>query len=60
MKNKLLKITSELRLSNKFIFTGRVPYESVPLYINASEMYVLLLLLKEGTRKNRAFSLENI
>ncbi len=40
MKNKLLEITSELGLSDKFIFTGRVPYESVPLYINAADVCV--------------------
>lgn len=40
MKNKLLEITSELGLLDKFIFTGRVPYESVPLYINAADVCV--------------------
>jgi glycosyltransferase involved in cell wall biosynthesis len=40
MKNKLLEITSGLELSDKFIFTGRVPYESVPLYINAADVCV--------------------
>ena len=40
MKNKLLEITSELGLSDKIIFTGRVPYESVPLYINAADVCV--------------------
>jgi glycosyltransferase involved in cell wall biosynthesis len=40
MKNKLLEITSELGLLDKFIFTGRVPYERVPLYINAADICV--------------------
>jgi glycosyltransferase involved in cell wall biosynthesis len=40
MKNKLLEVTSELGLSDKLIFTGRVPYESVPRYINASDVCV--------------------
>jgi len=40
MKNKLLEITSEFGLSDKFIFTGRIPYESVPLYINAADVCV--------------------
>lgn len=40
MKDKLLEITSELGLSDKFVFTGRVPYESVPLYINAADICV--------------------
>jgi glycosyltransferase involved in cell wall biosynthesis len=41
MKNKLLAITSKLGLSDKFIFTGRVPYKSVPLYINAADICVV-------------------
>jgi glycosyltransferase involved in cell wall biosynthesis len=40
MKNRLLEVTSELRLSEKIIFTGRIPYENVPLYINASDVCV--------------------
>lgn len=40
VKNKLLEVTSELGLSDKIIFTGRVPYESVPLYMNASDVCV--------------------
>ena len=50
MKNKLLKITSELQLSDKFIFTGRVPYESVPLYINASEICVAPFIKKRNLK----------
>jgi glycosyltransferase involved in cell wall biosynthesis len=41
MKNELLKITSELGLLDKFIFTGTIPYESVPLYINAADICVV-------------------
>jgi glycosyltransferase involved in cell wall biosynthesis len=40
VKTKLLEITSKLGLSDKFIFTGRVPYERVPLYINAADICV--------------------
>lgn len=40
MKNKLLELSSELGLSDKIIFTGRVPYENVPPYINASDVCV--------------------
>ncbi|MFZ2498796.1 glycosyltransferase family 4 protein [Methanosarcina sp.] len=40
MKDKLLKIAFELGLSDKFVFTGRVPYKSVPLYINAADICV--------------------
>jgi glycosyltransferase involved in cell wall biosynthesis len=40
MKTKLLGVTSELGLLDKFIFTGRVPYESVPHYISAADVCV--------------------
>jgi glycosyltransferase involved in cell wall biosynthesis len=40
MKEKLLKIAFELGLSDKFVFTGRVPYKNVPLYINAADICV--------------------
>lgn len=40
MKDKLLEITSSLGLLNKFTFTGRIPYERVPLYINAADVCV--------------------
>ncbi len=40
MKDKLLKIAFELGISDKFVFTGRVPYKSVPLYINAADICV--------------------
>lgn len=40
MKDKLMKITSRLGLSEKFTFTGRIPYERVPLYINAADVCV--------------------
>ncbi len=40
MKTKLLGVTSEFELLDKFIFTGRVPYESVPHYISAADVCV--------------------
>lgn len=40
MKDKLLEMTSKLGLLDKFVFTGRVPYEMVPLYINAADVCV--------------------
>lgn len=40
MKEKLLEIASEIGVTDKFIFTGRIPYESVPVYINASDVCV--------------------
>ena len=50
MKNKLLEITSELGLSDKFIFTGRVPYESVPLYINAADVCVAPFIKERNSK----------
>jgi glycosyltransferase involved in cell wall biosynthesis len=41
MKDKLVEISSELGLLDKFIFTGRVPYEKVPMYINAADVCVV-------------------
>jgi glycosyltransferase involved in cell wall biosynthesis len=40
MKSKLLELTSQMGLLDKFIFTGRISYESVPLYINAADVCV--------------------
>jgi glycosyltransferase involved in cell wall biosynthesis len=40
MKNRLLEIASETGVTDKFTFTGRIPYESVPVYINAADVCV--------------------
>lgn len=40
MKDKLIEIASETGVLDKFTFTGRVPYESVPEYINAADVCV--------------------
>ncbi|MGB9131314.1 MAG: glycosyltransferase family 4 protein [Methanosarcina sp.] len=40
MKNELLKISRVLGVEDRFIFTGVVAYERVPLYINASDACV--------------------
>jgi len=40
MKNKLLETASEIGVTDKFTFTGRIPYESVPVYINAADVCV--------------------
>jgi glycosyltransferase involved in cell wall biosynthesis len=45
------KIENNIRdrgLKNNFIFTGRVPYEDVPRYINSSDICVAPYSLKEG------------
>ncbi len=49
-KNKLQKIASELWLSDKFIFTGGVLYESVPLYINASDICVAPFIKRRNSK----------
>jgi glycosyltransferase involved in cell wall biosynthesis len=38
MKNELLKLSRELGVVDKFIFTGVVAYDRVPIYINASDV----------------------
>jgi glycosyltransferase involved in cell wall biosynthesis len=40
MKDKLLKIASETGVLDKFTFTGRISYESVPEYINSADVCV--------------------
>ena len=41
MKEKLIELVEKMKVSDKFIFTGAVPYEKVPLYINASDICVV-------------------
>lgn len=40
MRDKLPEIASEIGFSDKFTFTGRIPYEEVPIYINAADVCV--------------------
>jgi glycosyltransferase involved in cell wall biosynthesis len=44
MKNEWIQFAQKLGVSNKFIFTGTVPYEEVPKYINASDVCVALVM----------------
>ena len=41
MKEKLINLAEKIGVSDKFIFTGAVPYEKVPKYINASDVCVV-------------------
>lgn len=50
MKDKLMAITSELGLSDKFTFTGRIPYEQVPLYINAADVCVAPFIKERNSK----------
>jgi glycosyltransferase involved in cell wall biosynthesis len=38
MKNDLLELCRELGVEERFIFTGVIAYDRVPLYINASDI----------------------
>lgn len=40
MKNKLESLTKELNIKRSVIFTGSIPYESVPEYMNLSDICV--------------------
>lgn len=50
MKDKLIEITSRLGLSDKFTFTGRILYEQVPLYINASDVCVAPFIKERNSK----------
>lgn len=50
MRDKLLEIASEMGLSDKFTFTGRVPYEDVPLYINAADICVAPFIKERNSK----------
>ncbi len=50
MRDKLLELASELGLSDKFVFTGRVPYECVPLYINAADVCVAPFIRERNSK----------
>lgn len=41
MKEELINLAAKTGVSGKFIFTGAVPYEEVPKYINASDVCVV-------------------
>lgn len=40
LKNKLIKIATDLNVIDRIIFAGMVPYKKVPLYINACDVCV--------------------
>jgi len=40
MKKELAELVDQVGIQDKFIFTGSIPYEQVPLYINASDICV--------------------
>jgi len=50
MRDKLLEITSNMGLSDKITFTGRVPYENVPVYINAADVCVAPFIMERNSK----------
>jgi len=50
MKNELLNLSLELGIEDKFIFTGVVPYDRVPVYINASDVCAAPFILARNAK----------
>ena len=50
MREELVNLARETGISDKFIFTGFIPYENVPLYINASDVCVAPFVEERGER----------
>ncbi len=50
MKNELLKLSRELGVDDKFIFTGVVAYDRVPIYINASDVCAAPFILARNAK----------
>ena len=50
MREEWENMVSEKKLEDNFIFTGRVPYEDVPKYINASDVCVAPFIKERNER----------
>lgn len=50
MKNELLNLSRELKVADRFIFTGVVAYDRVPLYINASDICTAPFILARNAK----------
>jgi glycosyltransferase involved in cell wall biosynthesis len=50
MKREWMQQAEKLWINNMFIFTGSVPYEKVPLYINASDICVAPFRIKRNMK----------
>jgi glycosyltransferase involved in cell wall biosynthesis len=50
MKRECMKQAEKLGIQDKFIFTGSVPYERVPIYINASDICVAPFIRKRNMK----------
>lgn len=58
MKKELVELAKKTGVSDKFIFTGTVPYEEVPKYINASDVCVAPSARDERNKKSGGSSLK--
>jgi glycosyltransferase involved in cell wall biosynthesis len=50
MKNELLRLSRELGVEDRFIFTGVVAYDRVPVYINASDVCAAPFILARNAK----------
>jgi glycosyltransferase involved in cell wall biosynthesis len=50
MKNELLSLSKELGIADRFIFTGVVAYDHVPVYINASDICIAPFILARNAK----------
>ncbi len=50
MKKEWLQLAENLGVSDKFIFTGSVPYNMVPIYINASDICVAPFIRERNSK----------
>lgn len=47
LRQEMIRLVEKHNLENSFIFTGKVPYQSVPLYINSFDLGVALFVIKD-------------
>lgn len=50
MKKEWMQLADNLGLSEKFFFTGRISYEKVPMYINASDICVAPFIRERNSK----------
>lgn len=50
MKNELLSLSGELGVADRFVFTGVVAYDRVPVYINASDICAAPFILARNAK----------
>jgi glycosyltransferase involved in cell wall biosynthesis len=50
MKKEWIRLADDLGLLEKLIFTGRIPYEKIPMYINASDICVAPFIRERNSK----------